>query len=144
MPSNLEKKLKNVLDQFTPDILGAIWISNEELSRDLLGFDEFNYLFDGLISQYLYGQEQASVDKHLERSSVFYTKNFDQNIFLIHLQMHNETSSLIADQNNLLQKNKMDERKKILLFNQTKKYWGRDLQIRYPNFEFIDSEFTEN
>jgi hypothetical protein len=144
MPSNLEKKLKNVLDQFAPDILGAVWISNEELSMDLLGFDEFNYLFDGLISQYLYGQEQASVDKHLERSSVFYTKNFDQNIFLIHLQMRNDSSSLMADQNNLIQKNKLDERKKILLFNQTKKYWGRDLQIRYPDYDFIDSEFTEN
>ena len=116
MPSNLEKKLKNVLDQFAPDILGAVWISNEELSMDLLGFDEFNYLFDGLISQYLYGQEQASVDKHLERSSVFYTKNFDQNIFLIHLQMRNDSSSLMADQNNLIRKNKLDERKKILLF----------------------------
>ena len=144
MPSNLEKKLKNVLDQFAPDILGAVWISNEELSMDLLGFDEFNYLFDGLISQYLYGQEQASVDKHLERSSVFYTKNFDQNIFLIHLQMRNDSSSLMADQNNLIRKNKLDERKKILLFNQTQKYWGRDLQIRYPDYDFIDSEFTEN
>ena len=135
MPSNLEKNLKNVLDQFTPDILGVIWITNEELSRELFGFDEFNYLFDGLISQYLYGQELAHLGINSKRSNLFFTKNFNQNIFLIHLQIQNDISSLSEEHVTMIQK-----KKKILLLNKTPKNWGSDFQKHYPQFDFIKLE----
>lgn len=139
MPSRIDSNLKTVIDQFAPDILGVFWITNEELSRDLLGFDEFNYLFDGLISQYLYGQVE---EKHLERSNVFFTNNFNQKLFLAHLKMHSEIAGVIDDQIGLIQETKNGERKKILIFNQTQKNWGSDLQKRYPQFEFINLELS--
>ena len=70
MPFNIETNLKTVIDKFTPDILGVFWITKEELSRDLLGFDEFNYLFDGLISQYLYGQKEDANEINIHKSNI--------------------------------------------------------------------------
>ena len=143
MPTKIESNLKIVIDQFTPDILGVFWITNNKLSRELLGFDEFNYIFDGLISQYLYGQSEDSSEKKLDtRSNVFFTKNFNQNIFLVHLQMTNETMNILDDQITLIEGNKKDERNKIVLFNQTQKSWGSDLEKRYPQFEFISLELS--
>jgi hypothetical protein len=141
MPSKIDSHLKKVIDQFTPDILGVFWITNEELSRDLLGFDEFNYLFDGLISQYLYGQTKTATETHLERSNVFFTMNFNQKLFLAHLKMHSEIAGVLDDQIALIQENKNNERKRILIFNQTQKNWALDLQKRYPQFEFQSLEF---
>ena len=56
MPNSTQVKI-SVLDQFSPDVLGIFWITNEDLNRDLSNFEDFNYLFDGLISQYLYRSE---------------------------------------------------------------------------------------
>lgn len=134
MPSNLSFHLKSVIDQFTPDILGVFWITDEELSRDLLGFDEFNYLFDGLISQYLYGQS-VSKDKALPRSNIFFTQNFGQRIFLAHIKQDSETAGVLDEQIALIQENS-GERKKIFIFNKTSKNWVDDLKKRYPKFEF--------
>ncbi|MBC7537879.1 MAG: hypothetical protein H7281_03605 [Bacteriovorax sp.] len=142
MPSRVDTNLKTVIDQFTPDILGVFWITNAELSRNLLGFDEFNYLFDGLISQYLYGQTKENSEIHPDRSNVFFTLNFNQKLFLAHLKMHSEIAGVLDDQIALLQENKNGDRKKILLFNQTQKNWGSDLQKRYPQFEFINLELS--
>ena len=136
MPSNIESNLKTVVDQFTPNIIGVFWITNEELSRDLLGFDEFNYLFDGLISQYLYGQEKTANAPASDLSNVFFTNNFNQKLFLAHLKMNSSVAGILDDQIGLIQKNKTIERNKILIFNQTEKNWGQDLQKRYPQFEF--------
>lgn len=141
MPANSETNLKKVIDHFTPEVLGVFWITNEELNRDLLGFDEFNYLFDGLISQYLYGQRDQEEEKHLERSNVFFTKNFNQKIFLAHLKTHDSIAGVIDDQIALIHENNSDVRKKILLFNQTSTNWLNDLAKRYPQFEFIEFDF---
>lgn len=134
MPSKLSTHLKSVIDQFTPEILGAFWITDEELSRELLGFDEFNYLFDGLISQYLYGQ---SLDKNqeLNRSNIFFTNNFNQKIFLAHIKNSSETAGVLDEQISLIQGNR-GERKKILIFNLSSKNWLNELQKRYAQFEF--------
>lgn len=130
MLSNLQK----VVDQFTPEILGVFWITDEELSRDLLGFDELNYIFDGLISQYLYGQKEVITD--LDKTNIFFSKNFDQKLFLAHIKMHSGIAGILDEHIALIQENKNSERKKILLFNTTGKDLGSDLVKRYPHFDF--------
>lgn len=143
MPSSTEINLKTVIDMFTPDILGVIWITNEELSGELSGFDQFNYLFDGLLSQYLHNQMENVPEKNPDRSNVFFTKNFNQKLFLAHLKMHGEIAGVLDDQIALIQENKNDERKKILLLNLTEKNWSSELQKRYPQFEFSNLELSK-
>jgi hypothetical protein len=141
MLSKIDTGLINAINQFTPEILGVFWITNEELSGELVGLDVFNYLFDGLITQYLFDKTNSLSDKHLERLNVFYTKNFNETLFLAHLKINNEMSGFLDEQIALIQNNKNGDRKKILIFNQTQKNWSSDLQKRYPQFEFSNLEF---
>lgn len=128
--------LSSIVDQFTPDILGVFWISNEELSLDLLGFDEFNYLFDGLLSQYLYGQKDNEINPDLNKANVFFTHNFNQKLFLAHIKMNAEIDSIMDKHLALIPENEKTERKKILIFNKSSKPVGSNLEKRYPQFEF--------
>lgn len=133
--------LKLITDQFTPEVLGVFWITNQTLSRELAGFEEFNYLFDGLISQYLYGQAETKPSLDLNKSNIFFTNNFNQRLFLAHLKM-NETAgaqgvaSVLDEQIAVIQSSKTENRKTILILNQTEKNWGSDLEKRYPQFIF--------
>lgn len=142
MPSKIDSNLKTVIDQFTPEILGMFWITNEDLSRDLLGFDEFNYLFDGLISQYLYGQTERPTNPQMDRSNIFFTKNYNQFLFLSHLKVHDEIAGVLDEHIALIHESKNGERNKILVFNQTKKNWILDLKKRYPKYQFISLELS--
>lgn len=126
------------MDQFTPEILGAFWITDKELSRDLSGFDEFNYLFDGLISQYLYGQ--TTEKRSLPRANIFFTKNFNQKIFLAHIKQDGDISGALDEQIAII-KQSTDSRKQILLFNETSRNWLQELQKRYSQFEFLPLEW---
>ena len=143
MPSSLESNLKTVIDLFTPDILGVLWITSEELSRDLLGFDELNYLFDGLISQYLYGQQKLGVEINIHKSNIFFTKNFNQNIFLTHIEFNDNLENAINNQMTLVIENKNGERNKIIVLNQTESKLSSDLFKSYPQFEFIDLDLSK-
>lgn len=137
---NQETNLKIVSDQFTPEVLGVFWITNEKLSLDLMGFDEFNYLFDGLISQTIYGQKDITIGHANDRSNVFFTKNFDQNLFLVHLESNSDMNSIIDDQIALIQDNQGTSQKKILILNKTQKDWIPELQKRYSKFQFTSLE----
>lgn len=134
MPTSTRVKL-SILDQFTPDVLGIFWITREDLNRDQQGFEDFNYLFDGLISQYLYGQENNS-EKH---AHIFFTENYNERIFLAHLCTQNLTKSQISgdidEQIALIQAAK-SENKVILVFDKTEDQWHSELKKRYPQFEF--------
>lgn len=138
MPSNISNHFKNIIDQFTPEILGVFWLTDDELNRNLSGFNEFNYLFDGLISQYLYGQSDAQTKLN---SNIFFTKNFDQKIFLAHIKNDHQLSGILDEQIALIQEN-TDRRKKILIFNQTKANWISDLSRRYPKFNFVELKLS--
>ena len=134
MPNSTRVKL-SVLDQFTPDVLGIFWITRENLNRDLLNFEDFNYLFDGLISQYIYGQDLA-LDKH---AHIFFTENYNDRIFLAHLRTRDLTKSQISgdidEQIALIQASK-SENKVILILDKTEDQWHSELKKRYPQFEF--------
>lgn len=128
-----------ILDQFTPLVLGLFWLTKEDLNRDLQGFDQFNYLFDGLISQYLYGSLEVQTDKH---AHIFFTENFHNRIFLAHLKSKDLTKSQLAsdidEQIALVPKSSGNttERKIILVLDKTDHGWLSELKKRYSQFEF--------
>ena len=135
----MNQQLKIVNDQFTPEIIGLIWISNDELSLNLKGFEEFNYLFDGLLSLFLYGEES---NKNLKNdTNIFFTKNFDHHLFIIHLKFNNQLSESLKKQMNLIEKNNNFGRKTILVYNQTSLNLQSTLEKDYPNFVFKNLEF---
>ena len=125
----------SILDQFTPDILGIFWITDEALDRNQDGFNDFNYLFDGLISQYIYNQE----NKSNEHAHIFFTNNYNQKIFLAHLATKGLAKSKIAgdiDEQISLVQNLVPIRKTILIHDQTNDHWISDLQKRYAQLDF--------
>lgn len=129
----------SILDQFTPEVLGIFWLTRDELARDLIGFDDFNYLFDGLISQYLYGQEIES-NKH---AHIFFTQNFNDKVFLAHLKTKDLTKSQISgdiDEQIALLNASNPSRKTILIFDKTEHQWLPELKKRYSQFEFKELE----
>ncbi len=126
---------RSVLDQFTPDVLGIFWITREDLDRDQPNFEDFNYLFDGLISQYIYGQEKTA-DKH---AHIFFTENYNERIFLAHLRTQNLTKSQIAgdiDEQIALLQASNSKNKVIYVLDKTEDQWHTDLKKRYPQFDF--------
>jgi hypothetical protein len=132
----LPDKLRIIIDQFVPDILGIFWITEKELSHDLAGFDEFNYLFDGLISQYLHAQVENASAINLEKPNFFFNYNFNQKIFLAHIKMNNEIYGILDEHIAIIQENKRTDSNKILLYNITSTDVGGHLLKRYPQFEF--------
>jgi hypothetical protein len=133
MSAKLSPELKVVLDLFTPDVLGVLWITNEELNRDLPAFSEFNYLFDGLISQYLYGQVE---DKHLERKNTFFTKNFNKLVFLVHSKLGSETKNELFEHMDILHYNQTEERRKVLILDTANSGLIQQLKEKFPQFLF--------
>lgn len=134
-----QKSVLSILDQFTPEVLGIFWLTRDDLSRDLIGFEDFNYLFDGLISQYLYGQENLS-DQH---AHIFFTENYKEKIFLAHLKTKEHSKSQVAgdiDEQIALLSNSRPEKKTILVFDKTNDGWCFELKKRYSQFEFKELE----
>ena len=128
-----------ILDQFTPEVLGIFWFTRDDLARELLGFEDFNYLFDGLISQYLYGKETQS-DKH---AHIFFTENFQSRIFLAHLKTKDLTKTQLSsdiDEQVALISAPTADRKIVLVFDKTEHAWTTELQKRYPQFDFRELE----
>ena len=135
----MNQQLRIINDQFTPEIVGVLWISDNELSLNLKGFEEFNYLFDGLLSQYLYGEESKNNLK--TDTNVFFTKNFNHHIFLIHLKSDHKIPDSLNQQLNLIEKNNNNGRKTILVFNQTDLKLETALEKDYPSFIFRNLEY---
>lgn len=125
----------SLVDLVTPETIGLFWITNSSLNRELKGFEEINYLFDGLISQFLFGQ--SVVEK---RANIFFTDNFSKTLFLAHITAEGASKSEIAgdidEQVALIQSN-MQGRIKILILQDTTHDWAAELSKRYDQFTFI-------
>lgn len=132
---NHETRPKNLADMVTPEIIGLFWITAAPLSRELSSFDQLNYLFDGLLSQMIYGESSSK-----SRANIFFTDNFNQTLFLAHLNTEgsskSEISGEIDEQVALIQSNAV-QRKKVLVLNSDKVDWVSELSKRYSQFEFI-------
>lgn len=126
---------KTLRDLATPEIVGIFWITSHSLDRTLDGFDQLNYLFDGLLSQFLYGEEVTS-----RRANLFFTENFNKSLFLAHIKTEgasrSEISGEIDEQVALIQSN-ASERNKILVIQETDHDWLPDLTKRYSQFQFL-------
>ncbi len=125
-----------LIDQVTPEIIGIFWLTTQPLDRSLQGFDQLNYLFDGLLSQFLFGENVVE-----KRANIFFTDNFSKTLFLAHLKIEgaskSEISGDIDEQIALIQAN-MQGRTKILVIQDTKVDWMSDLTKRYDQFNFVD------
>ena len=139
METSLNHQLKIFNDQFSPEIIGALWVTDAELELKLKGFDEFNYLFDGLLSQYLFGEETKNSPKNT--TNIFFTNNFNQHLFLIHLKNDSQLSTSLQKQMELIEKSNNNGRKTILVFNQTSSNLQINLETSYPQFIFKNLEF---
>lgn len=134
-----QRPASTILDQFTPEVLGIFWLTRDDLCRELIGFEDFNYLFDGLISQYLYGQENSSA----QHAHIFFTENYKEKIFLAHLKTKEHSKSQVAgdiDEQIALISNVKPEKKTILVFDKTNDGWCSELKKRYTQFEFKELE----
>ncbi len=132
---NHETRPKNLADMVTPEIIGLFWITPAPLSRELASFDQLNYLFDGLLSQMIYGESSSR-----SRANIFFTDNFNQTLFLAHLNTEGSSKSEIAgeidEQVALIQSNAND-RRKVLVISSSHADWTAELSKRYSQFEFI-------
>lgn len=124
----------NIIDHVTPDIIGIFWITTSALDRKLAGFDQFNYLFDGLLSQFIYGENVSE-----KRANLFFTKNFGQSLFLAHLKTEGASKSELAgeiDEQIALIQSGANSRKRILVLHDSSSDWFAELQKRYGQFSF--------
>ncbi len=124
-----------ILDQISSDAAGVIWISEGPIDLKVDFFDEFNYLFDGLLSQFL-----KNNDKHTDLAlNSFHTTNFGKSLFLVHINTlkldKKKVSELLQEQVSLISAMK-NENKLILTLNQSKEDWISDLKSHFQRFEF--------
>lgn len=132
MPDHDNSKI--LIDLVTPEVMGVFWITKSPLRRSLAGFDQLNYLFDGLISQFVASEEVSE-----KRANIFFTENFNQTIFLAHLNIsgisHSEIAGEIDEQIALIQANAKG-RKRLLVIQDSDSDWDQQLNKRYPQFNF--------
>ncbi|EQC50154.1 hypothetical protein M899_2844 [Bacteriovorax sp. BSW11_IV] len=67
--------------QLTPDLAGLIWITDEKLLDRPNGFNELDYFFDGLLTQFAAQPEVPSF-----KTTFFSTESFGNDFSLTHLQ----------------------------------------------------------
>lgn len=133
MADNNSSQIPLIIDLFTPEILGAFWITEKKLSRDSVGFNEFNYLFDGLISLHIYGQENSL--NEINKNS-FFTHNFEKLLFLVHVQNSKKSFDYIYEHIDVIKHNQAENRRKILILNDSNVGFKENLEKKYPQFIF--------
>lgn len=121
----------HLLDKLTPFVQGAIWLGNGELTTSMIGFTEFNYIFDGLLSQTIshYSKDEKKIPLSL------FTTSFGKKFFLHYFPELNRFPEELIDQ-------KDENRNKVLIINSNPetKLSSKDFQTKYPgiNFEIVD------
>lgn len=125
----------SVRDQIHSDALGVIWLTQGPLSMDQKAFYEFNYIFDGLLGEFLTNADKPT----LGALNSFYTESFGKTFFLIHINTETESkkkiSDLLIDQVSLAGALK-NSNKLILTLDETKASWIPELKATFQNFEF--------
>ena len=83
----------------------------------------------------IYGESNSK-----SRANIFFTDNFNQTLFLAHLNTEGSSKSEIAgeidEQVALIQSNAND-RRKVLVISSSSADWTTELSKRYSQFEFI-------
>lgn len=120
---------KNLLSSITPDIGAIFWITDKPIAVGLEHYNDFDYVYDGLISHYLFENKTAT------DCTSFCTQSFGKPLWLIHIGP-NAHSGSIDEQFFLLNKDEFVD-KKILIISHGNKKWEQELPKRYPKFQFV-------
>jgi hypothetical protein len=120
-------KYPQILDRLSPYFAGAIWLGTEHISNETSGFQELNYIFDGLISQTIELYSDEPNDKHL----AFYTKSFGENFFLYYFINNIKTPFTIPS-------TATSKRNKVLIINANSKnkIEIKKIENEFPSFQF--------
>lgn len=134
-----------ILDLVSPYVFGILWVTKSELKRELPAFNELNYLFDGLISQYLYGSDTH----HPKKTHMFFTLNFAQKLCLVHIESQNmknhELMLLLKEEIKIMTGGHelKAPKNELLLLNQTEHNLVAGLSEAFPQFSVIPYSFPE-
>lgn len=120
---------KNLLHKITPDIGAIFWITDKPLTSELNLYNDFDYIYDGLISHYLFENKSKT------ECTSFCTQSFGNPLWLIHISPEAH-SGTIDEQFFLLNKDEFQD-KKILIVSEENKKWEQELPKRYAKFQFI-------
>jgi len=120
---------KNLLSSITPDIGAIFWITDKPLTAGIENYNDFDYIYDGLISHYLF-ENKTEAD-----CISFCTQSFGKPLWLIHIGP-NAHSGSIDEQFFLLNKDDFTD-KKILIVSHENKKWEQELPKRYAKFQFV-------
>jgi hypothetical protein len=124
-------ELSEILNLVDQNIRAILWLTEDALSNKTLGFNELNYLFDGLISDFLV----AHPNKELNSIQSFFSKSFGNDICLVHIS-GNEISSGTIDEQIAFIKTHLNQSSDVVVLNFTNKDWESELKKRYSQLHF--------
>lgn len=131
---------KDFNSQINSNTFGIMWFTDKALTNETNGFKEFNYLLNGLLSQYL---DNDDLHKDIA-SNIFFSENFGETFFLLHINVTKTTpeklKELLTEQINLTSALK-SENKVILTHNLTNIDLTSEVKRNFPSFEFKKLEF---
>ncbi|MCO4792106.1 MAG: hypothetical protein KC493_00225 [Bacteriovoracaceae bacterium] len=124
-------KDSEILEKFSQDFLGIIWVTKSSLENKPDFFETMDYLMDGVLTKFLSNESFVNSKKNL-----FIGKSFDRPFFLIHLEEN--LQKILEESKNLLKISlKEDEpRKKFLVINNTNARISKELSKSFPGLEF--------
>ena len=118
--SSLLKKIDN-------EVGGIFWITNSQLSDSSIFFNDLDYIFDGLISEFLFQNKEKTA-----KTNTFCTKSFGSNLWLVQIDS-NTSSSDIDEQVALISST---TNKKIIIVGDTNSKWFNEIPKRYTQIKF--------
>ena len=129
--------MSELLDSFTPEFLGIVWVTSGPISRERRYFNEVNYLLDGL----LLNSFEVEPNKNENHFELFVGKNFGRDFFLAHMVYEDQFPFQKIDKfYQIIRAHIQTERRKTILLGETSKLNLKDwdkLKRRFNNLEFV-------
>ncbi len=120
-------------EKLTPQVLGLLWITGQDIAAREAPFDELNYFFDGILGRRMFSATaQAEVaDTHLVAS-----EHYQRPVYLG--QVRRDTPRLGVALNQLLRimQGRSGGRKKILVVLQERSHFPPSVAKSNPSVEF--------
>jgi hypothetical protein len=130
----------SIQDLVTPDIMGILWITPENLMEKPAPFNSFDYLLDGLLTGHYQRKKDAPMVDEIDSMNFFVTRNFDRPFFIGHIYAMLGNVQQKLDQLMTLASPLRKSRNKVLLINSTGEDHILYLQTHYTEFEFIEDK----
>ena len=78
-----------MLNQITSQVRGIVWLTGKPLAEHPIHFQDLDYLFDGIISKKVAGEEENT--QPVFEKNLFSGKSFDKDLVLIQLWGNDST-----------------------------------------------------